>query len=193
MKFLVNLHINLKFSEMKKITLFIVSILMPILAFSQQTGMGSTARVEKDYKNEFRLNLIMSIAGLPEINYERFVEDNMGLGVAVAFSLENADDMSLRSIVLPYWRVYFGEKKANGFFVEANAAIAKHAGTYTFDGVADYHMDYKVNGGLGAAIGYKWLTRNGIVGELYMGVGRIFGNDNIDAYPRIGITIGKRF
>ena len=45
------------------------------------------------------------------------------------------------------------------------------------------------------AAGGKFLTRNGFLGEAYLGVGRSFGrnSNNNEAYPRVGITIGKRF
>lgn len=46
---------------------------------------------------------------------------------------------------------------------------------------------------MGIAAGGKFLTKNGFVGEIYGGVGRLFGNSNVEAYPRGGITIGKRF
>ena len=38
--------------------------------------------------NELRINLLMAILGLPELNYERYISDNMGVGLAVAFSFE---------------------------------------------------------------------------------------------------------
>ena len=49
------------------------------------------------------------------------------------------------------------------------------------------------NFGLGAAAGAKFLTKNGFVGEIYVGAGRLFGSSDIEVYPRAGITIGKRF
>jgi len=48
----------------------------------------------------------------------------------------------------------------------------------------------KTNFGLGAAVGAKFLTKNGFTGEVYGGVGRFLGNNrSIEAYPRIGITL----
>ena len=49
--------------------------------------------------------------------------------------------------------------------------------------------------GLGLAIGGKFLTKNGFIGEIYIGGGRNFINtDKIDGgYPRIGVSIGKRY
>ncbi len=45
--------------------------------------------------------------------------------------------------------------------------------------------------GLGIAIGWKYLSRNNWIGEIYLGGGRDFINDG--GYPRLGISIGKRF
>lgn len=148
--------------------------------------------------NELKFNLITAIAGMPEINYERLVEDNVGLGVAFAFSLETPEQMRLRTMIMPYQRTYFGSKKASGFFIEANLGIvneAKNEYVYNYDYHWDdsYVSDYSWHAGFGAAVGFKMLNRNGIIGEFYFGVGRLFGNSEVEAYPRIGITIGKRF
>ncbi len=145
--------------------------------------------------NELRFNLIMAIAGLPEFNYERFIADNMGLGIAVAFSLENAKDMSIRSMITPYYRLYFGEKKASGFFIEGNMDILNVRNSYNSGGNwGDTVLgDYESHFGFGAAVGFKLLTRNGFVGEVYLGGGRNVGESDSGGYPRIGVTIGKRF
>lgn len=145
--------------------------------------------------NEFRFNLAYAIAGLPEISYERFIADNMGIGLSAAFSLEKAEDMSLRSILIPYYRLYFGQKKASGFFIEGNMGFVNIRNSYVYDGGwgSSYLGDLNSYVGFGAAIGFKLLTRNGFVGEVYLGGGRNVGNSDDGGYPRIGITIGKRF
>lgn len=152
--------------------------------------------------NEIRINLLTSVIGLPELNYERFFADNMGVGLAVAFSVDKIENMSLRSMVLPYYRLYFGSKKSSGFFIEGNMAMVnekqKGANLY-FDytnGNYYYSNTYtksSTNFGFGLATGFKFLTRNGFVGEIYLGAGRLFGEPIDDAYPRLGITLGKRF
>lgn len=49
--------------------------------------------------------------------------------------------------------------------------------------------------GLGFAVGAKFLTKEGWVGEIIAGGGRNFINtDEIPkAYPRFGLMLGKRF
>ena len=53
----------------------------------------------------------------------------------------------------------------------------------------NFYPTYKTetNFGLGAAAGAKFLTKNGFVGEIYAGVGRLFGStSNEDVYKRQG-------
>jgi hypothetical protein len=144
--------------------------------------------------NELKINLLYTVLGIPEVSYERLLADNMGLGASILLGLDNSTGYKFAFI--PHYRVYFGAKKANGFFIEGNTGI------FSLD---DYDNVYfgptrpryvKSYFGLGAAAGAKFLTRNGFLGEAYFGAGRLFGNeDNFSAgaYPRIGITIGKRF
>lgn len=167
-------------------------------------GLGHSQTVSEDViskseplgqlgNNEIRLNLLTSVFAYPEINYEYFLEDNMGVGVAVAFALEGKDEMDLRFQVVPYYRLYFGEKKAAGFFIEGNMAIAKQTDYWDWDDYNEHAREESTNFGLGFAAGGKFLTRNGFVGEAYLGVGRLFGNSIVGAYPRVGLSIGKRF
>ncbi|RZL49315.1 MAG: hypothetical protein EOP00_07275 [Pedobacter sp.] len=120
----------------------------------------------------------------------------MSVGIAVMVGLE--DDIEFKFGIIPHYRIYFGGKKANGFFIEGNAAIISSRDEFYDDYYySSYPSNYKVktytNFGLGAAAGAKFLTKNGFVGEIYLGAGRLFGSNNIEAYPRAGITIGKRF
>ena len=143
-------------------------------------------------KHEIRFNLTNGIAGFPEINYERFITDNSGIGIAGALSLENKMNQSLRSLLLPYYRLYFGKGFASGFFIEGNLALAtENIYGYTLGGPSDY--ENKQFFGMGVAIGVKLLSRNGFVGEIYSGLGRLYGNTQERSYPRVGICLGKRW
>jgi len=150
--------------------------------------------------NELRINLLMSIIGLPELTYERYIADNMGVGLSVAVSLDKMENMSTRSIISPYYRLYFGNKKASGFFIEGNMALVRQKEldyNYYYDNGVTYQSELytrlTTNFGFGGAIGVKLLARNGFVGEVYLGGGRLFGESIAEAYPRIGVSLGKRF
>lgn len=191
---------------MKKSILCIMALTFGIYASGQekkdinQEVMAQSAPLNQLGNNEIRLNIATSIAGLPELNYERFIADNVGLGIAVAFSLEKVEDMEIRSAIMPYGRLYFGKKKASGFFIEGNMAVVGQRESYDayfYTNEGNYYTqrieNSQTNFGFGAAIGVKLLTRNGFVGEVYVGGGRLFGETITGGYPRLGVSIGKRF
>lgn len=152
--------------------------------------------------NELKINLLFTVIGMPEISYERLLADNMGVGASVFVGLDDSQDYKFGFI--PHFRLYFGAKKASGFFIEGNASIMTYNdyyNNYYYDsaylpGYMPRSNKSTTSFGLGAAAGAKFLTRNGFLGEAYLGVGRRLGensNSGLEAYPRIGITIGKRF
>jgi hypothetical protein len=188
---------------MKKVILITLSILALSMNLFSQTNSESTKKSCDN--NEIRLNVASPIFGLPEINYERYITDNMGVGLTAAISLEKKD-MEMLWMLLPYYRIYFGEKKASGFFIEGNMALVREYEDNTYLNNSYYSSYYYGSEsseiikprsfntfGCGAACGYKFLTRNGVTGEICLGAGRLFGNTILHAYPRIGVCIGKRF
>lgn len=186
---------------MKKLTLLGLLLASNFVALAQNSENTSTKKDALSGNNELKLNLVYAIAGFPELNYERIIKDDMSIGVAVLIGLEKNSEYSFG--VIPNYRVYFGNKKANGFFIEANAAVISNRASYYDYHYSSYppgHNPYTfrenrvdTNFGLGAAAGAKFLTKNGFIGEVLVGVGRLFGSNSIDAYPRAGITVGKRF
>ena len=188
---------------MKKL---ILSSLLLASAFIVNAQSKDTTETKsgRNGNNEIKLNLAYTIAGIPEINYERILKDDMSVGLAVMVGLE--DDADFSFAIIPNYRIYFGNKKANGFFIEGNAGVIGNRRAYydySFLAYTLYPAGYsptvqptyktETNLGLGAAAGAKFLTKNGFVGEIYVGAGRLFGSSDIDVYPRAGVTIGKRF
>ena len=157
-----------------------LAVICSSLAFSQSEN------------NEFKVNILYTAIGMPELSYERLISDNSSLGASVAFSLDKKEDMDLRFSFTPYYRMFFGQKKAAGFFIEANSIVVNYVDTIYFDGTSSKY-ETRTGFGLGAAAGAKFLTKNNLIGEVYGGVGRVFGDNSLGAYPRFGITLGKRF
>lgn len=189
---------------MKKLLLIALFLISVVVANAQTDSLAKAVQERSAVlghtgNNEIKLNLLFSILGMPEITYERIIGDNMGAGVAVLFNLEKEVDYKFS--MTPYYRVYFGNKKASGFFIEGNASIMTRRYEIVYDyynsnnGNGDYRKETRASFGLGAAVGGKFLTRNGFLGEAYFGVGRTLSDRRniIEAYPRIGFTIGKRF
>ncbi|MET3113488.1 hypothetical protein AAKU52_001213 [Pedobacter sp. CG_S7] len=155
---------------------------------------SQSAAIGHNGNNEIKLNLLYMVLGMPEVSYERLIDDNMGVGISAMVSL--IDDPDLRFSVIADYRLYFGNKKANGFFIEGNMGLVSqryYSYYYNDNGYSNLDMVDKVQLGLGAACGAKFLARNGLFGEAYVGAGRLLGNDGDQYYPRVGITIGKRF
>lgn len=134
-------------------------------------------------KNEVKLNLGYLLLGLPELSYERILNDDSSVGMSVAFSIDS--DVDINYMLTPYYRFFFGKKPSAGFFIEANGAVFSE----------EYYSKNEVGAGLGVALGGKFISKNNWTGELLLGAGRTLANskNTSEAYPRIGVTIGKRF
>lgn len=178
--------------KFRYIPVIFVSLFYSICSFGQYKTVPDKKFQPLSIRNEIRFNLSNSIAGFPEINYERFISDNSGLGIAGSVSMEKKYNMPLRALLIPYFRLYFGKGFASGFFIEGNAAVASET-ISQYNLMGNYNYKNILTGGFGVAIGVKLLSRNGYVGELYSGLGRLYGNSMERSYPRIGICIGKRW
>ena len=79
---------------LKKIIIFISILLFSFNVFGQNQPVSTPLNTEfaKD-NNELKINLAMSIGGLPEITYERFIADNMGVGLS---AIKRSDRKSTR-------------------------------------------------------------------------------------------------
>ena len=144
--------------------------------------------------NEIKVNAAYLVAGIPEISYERILSDDTSLGVALVLNANSYIDYDF--LLIPYGRLYFGQKRNAGFFLEGNAAVyTEEASRDFFESGREYKEGSQLGLGLGLGIGAKFLTRSGWVGEILGGLGRNFINTDYisELYPRLGISLGKRF
>lgn len=143
-------------------------------------------------KNELKLNLAYGLVGILEINYEYILENDFGIGLAANYSFR--DEPNFQYQFIPYFRFYpMVKMRGAGFFVEANAAVMAIVNQDYTDGSGSSQGETSVGGGLGLATGFKFLSRNNYIAEFYIGAGTVFGDYNTELYPRLGITMGKRF
>lgn len=184
---------------MKKHAMLAFVLLVSLSAFSQKTHRVLGWKITKDIpQNELKLNLGTSIFGsFPEISYERILSTDMSVGASVGVGLD-PDIYPYNFAFTPYFRWFFGgnskslEKYGAGFFIEANGSIlSQKQNYYNFNDGSTKDNGSELGAGLGLALGWKYLTHSNWVGEIYFGGGRDFVNDGV--YPRIGISIGKRF
>lgn len=187
---------------MKKVLILFLALSVTGITFGQEKEL-----IFK--KNELSLNLPTTIfASFPEITYERILAEDFSIGASAGFSLKGKDNdnfANTKFLFSPYARWYFGgstesmQKYAAGFFIEANCALVSAEKNVVFSTAigspvgskARKEADTYVGFGLGVAVGWKYVTKNDWVGQIYMGLGKIFSES--EAYPRVGITIGKRF
>ena len=196
---------------MKKHVLLIIALLTSLNLFSQKPHRSFGREFNKDTtKNELKLNLGTTIFGsYPEITYERVLDSDISIGAALGFSLDD-DLYPVNFAFTPYLRWFFGGSSENlpwffggssqnlhkfgaGFFIEANGGILskKNNEGYYENDIYGSRTKTELGAGLGVAIGWKHLSKNNWVGEIYFGGGRDFINEG--SYPRVGLTIGKRF
>lgn len=183
---------------MKKI--FIVfSMFLYVLNTSAQTD--SIPR--NNYgKNEVKLNAVMLLAGAFEPSYERNLsqESSVGISLYIPFDNENIDN-DINYYVSPYYRIFFGDKYAGGFFLEGfgmlNSTKSRSSRfTNDFDPVRIEKVEDITDFALGFGLGGKWMTKGGFVFEVNGGVGRNILNtakNDYDFVGKIGFNLGYRF
>lgn len=158
-----------------------------------------------DKKNEVKLNIPLTVFGaFPELTYERIISEDFTIGASIGFSLRNKSSYGeMDFMATPYVRWFFGgntkamQKYAAGFFTEVSVSVLSGKKNILYseapggNHMEKYGDDY-TGVGLGCAIGWKRVTKNNWVGEIFLGVGKEIATD-YNFYPRVGISIGKRF
>ena len=96
-----------------------LSIVVPFTAQEKQINY-----LDKDYDlkskhNEIKLNLVFTILDLPEISYERIINENSAVGLSFAWAISN-ENLDIKYYFLPHYRYFFSKSRAAGFFVEGN-------------------------------------------------------------------------
>lgn len=174
----------------KTALLFLSALLISSLSFSQE---AVTKNSHSENFNELKLNGLFLILGAFEVTYERVLNEESGLGISVFLPFDNQVGNDIEYYISPYYRFYFGEKYAAGFFVEGFGMLNSTNRNINIFGNED---DFRTDFALGIGLGGKWITKSGFIGELGFGIGRnLFNNNNTD-YEIIGkggITLGYRF
>ncbi|TMM58183.1 porin family protein [Maribacter algarum] len=153
-------------------------------------------------KNEMKVNALYLPGGYAELSYERIIGDKSAIGLTIGgFIIAEesnyvTDILTYDFAVLPYYRYYLGRKLAAGFFFEANSLVFSRD---SFD-----ETDKETGLGIGLAVGAKFMVRKNWSLEIVAGGGWNLNEDTNtdtegyfsnfpDVYPRLGITVGKRF
>lgn len=165
------------------------------LLCSTQISAQDSVSVGSEGNNEIKFNVLLPLLETVEIEYERIISPNTGVGVAASYWFN--EDASLNFITTPYFRFYPSDKKrASNYFIEGNMAVVGYDKEFPVSNGSSMEIkeESSVKVGAGLAVGGKYITQSGFFGEAFAGVGRIFGSDDfLEFYPRVGISLGKRF
>ncbi len=152
-------------------------------------------------KNEFKLNVTSLLFGAPEVSYERILnkKSSLGLSFLTSFDYANPND-DVNYFITPYYRRYFGEKYASGFFGEGFGTLSSIDGMKTFDlnGNLTSEKDAVIDFSLGLGLGGKWITKSGFTFEVSGSYGfLLFNGEKTDGQhsivARFGFHLGYRF
>jgi hypothetical protein len=176
----------------------LVALLVSFFTIQAQENESETS-VDK---HELKLNALYMVAGSFEVTYEYLLNEESGIGISVFLPYDDEIKEDVNYFVSPYYRFYFGNKYASGFFLEGFGML-NSTNWYYSELVGDVDPVYVVREetvtdfALGIGLGGKWITKRGLLGELNLGFGRNLFNSNDfednDFVGKVGITVGYRF
>ena len=170
---------------MKKTILFIV-LCITTLSMAQETI--SEPPQYKDKKNEIKINTFILFFEWINLDYERFINKESSFGVSAILNATTHTFLINKSLT-PYYRRYFSEKFARGFFVEGFGMLYS---TKTF--CIDCESYSGTAFALGISAGGKLVSKGGVTTEVFFGIGRNLTNSKLLwAVGRVGISVGYRF
>jgi len=182
------LNLELKMKRIKSI-LFIALLL--------GAGWRANAQEQEIFnlaKNELKVDVAYILGATLKVEYEHLLNDWSGLGAMAAYNFSGDNFSNMRFQMLGFYRLYFGKQPVSGFFLESNMGIT----TVNYYQSVHYYpfVGRKTSTafGIGIALGWKWhIDKSNIVLDIFGGAGRLFNENSVRAYPRMGICIGKRF
>lgn len=178
---------------MKK-TILLVGILFSAFTIKAQQ---QDPNITQD-KNEVKLNALYMVIGAFEGTYEYLINDESGVGVSLFLPFDDDIKDDINYYVSPYYRFYFGNKYASGFFLEGFGMLNSINENVLVDTGFDVVFEEKevTDFALGIGLGGKWYTKRGLIGEINFGIGRNLFNSSEteeDFVGKLGITVGYRF
>lgn len=156
-------------------------------------------------KDEFKINTILLLAGAIDVGYERVLNEESAIGVSIFLPI--TDEINTKFMLTPYYRYYFGQKPATGFYLEGFGSLNNvddeiYVYTPNFDPAFSDYQYKQINVtdfAFGIGLGGKWISKKGVTFEINAGLGRnLFSaynkeDRNYEFIGRGGISVGYRF
>ncbi len=147
-------------------------------------------------QNEVKINGLFMVLGAFEGTYERLLSEESGVGVSLFLPIDQDAKDVINYYVTPYYRMYFGEKYASGFYMEGFGMLSSVVETVGYMVPSGSIQDDVTDFALGIGVGGKWVINNGFIGEINLGIGRNLFNTDItddEIIVKAGINLGYRF
>jgi len=142
-------------------------------------------------KSELKINALTLLAAKwIDVSYENLLNEESSFGVAATLNTDTSYS-DLKYSLTPYYRRYFSNKFARGFFLEGFGMLfsAKDTDLFGFGS-----QEFKTGFAMGVSVGGKFVSKKGFSAELLLGVGRNFNDsDYNEVIARIVISVGHRF
>ncbi|MBC2844267.1 DUF3575 domain-containing protein [Winogradskyella flava] len=175
---------------MKKLLLVLIVCCSVLSANSQEQNDNPYAK-----NNEIKANGLYLVIGLFDFSYERLLNEESAVGINAVLPYDEDIKDDLQYYISPYYRFYFGNKYAAGFFIEGFGMLNASDREFDFF-IEDNDREYVTDFALGIGLGGKWVTKGGFIGELNFGVGRNLFKSNetdLDFVSKFNIGVGYRF
>ncbi|SDG63774.1 hypothetical protein [Psychroflexus sediminis] len=163
-------------------------------------SMNAIAQTESTFTytefHEPKINIAYLILGNFDVSYEYLINEETGVGVNLMIPFDDYVEWNINSNFTGYFRFYFGENYADGFFGEIFANLNSVEDSIEIEGGS---RDEDITDlALGLSGGYKLVSQSGIVLEVFLGGGRNLFSEynsqrNFDFVLRTGLNIGYRF
>lgn len=180
---------------MKK-TILLITLCITTISIAQETASVPPQDVNK--KHEVKINALTLLAAKwIDVSYERLINQESSFGISLALNTDIEVDFygsDLKYSLTPYYRRYFSEKFARGFFVEGFGMLFSEKSN-DYDYLNNTYEDLTQTGfALGVSVGGKFVSKEGFSTEILLGFGRtLTSSTTSEAVPRVGISLGYRF
>jgi len=178
---------------MKKFTLFL--LLVSAFAFSQEKEKEFPQDISKRHELKINALTLITVKWI-DVSYEYLINEESSFGSSFTLGFGDDSDLTdlidLKYAVTPFYRRYFSNRFARGFFVEGFGRL--FSGNERFYDLAEENGEDITGFALGVSIGGKFVSKHGFTTEILLGIGRNFvNNEFVEGVGRVGISLGYRF
>ncbi|QTE21736.1 DUF3575 domain-containing protein [Polaribacter cellanae] len=177
---------------MRKYILIFLLLVTTFTSIAQEKEKEGVYPQDIAKKTEVKINVLTLLAGKwIDVSYENLINEESSFGIAATINTDT-NKTNLKYSLTPYYRRYFSEKFARGFFVEGFGMLFS-AKDRAFSNDTR-NSEFETGFGVGVSVGGKFVSKRGFTTELLLGVGRNLGkSENNSVIGRLGISVGYRF